>query len=69
MDRDVHRYAGQQPLALPQQNLCYQTTYFATGERSFSHEQARPLAFAYPAFVLVALVASIPYWRWLSLIT
>jgi CRP-like cAMP-binding protein/di/tricarboxylate transporter len=52
----------------PQQNVLYQAAYFATGERSFSHEQARPLAFAYPAFVLLALVASIPYWRWLGLI-
>jgi CRP-like cAMP-binding protein/di/tricarboxylate transporter len=53
----------------PQQNVLYQAAYFATGERSFSHEQARPLAFAYPAFVIIALLASIPYWRWLGLIS
>jgi di/tricarboxylate transporter len=53
----------------PQQNVLYQAAYFATGERSFSHEQARPLAFVYPAFVLIALLASIPYWRWLGLIS
>jgi hypothetical protein len=52
----------------PQQNVLYQAAYFATGERSFSHEQARPLAFAYPAFVLIALLASVPYWRWSGLI-
>ncbi|MDF3043622.1 MAG: crp 3, partial [Thermomicrobiales bacterium] len=52
----------------PQQNVLYQAAYYATGERSFSHEQARPLAFAYPAFVIIALLASIPYWRWLGLI-
>ena len=52
----------------PQQNVLYQAAYFATGERAFSHEQARPLAFAYPAFVLVALLASIPFWRWMGLI-
>jgi CRP-like cAMP-binding protein/di/tricarboxylate transporter len=52
----------------PQQNVLYQAAYFATGERSFSHEQARPLAFAYVAFVFLAIVASIPYWRWLGLI-
>jgi CRP-like cAMP-binding protein/di/tricarboxylate transporter len=52
----------------PQQNVLYQAAYYATGERSFSHEQARPLAFAYAAFVLLALMASIPYWRWLGLI-
>jgi CRP-like cAMP-binding protein/di/tricarboxylate transporter len=52
----------------PQQNVLYQAAYFATGERSFSHEQARPLAFAYAAFVIIALLSSIPYWRWLGLI-
>ncbi|MCD6032246.1 MAG: crp 3 [Thermomicrobiales bacterium] len=52
----------------PQQNVLYQAAYFATGERSFTHEQARPLAFAYAGFVLVALLASVPYWRWMGLI-
>ncbi|HYO31042.1 MAG TPA: SLC13 family permease, partial [Thermomicrobiales bacterium] len=52
----------------PQQNLLYQAAYDATGERSYDHAQARPLAFAYAAFVLVALLASIPYWRVLGLI-
>src|SRR5215213_9128508 len=52
----------------PQQNVLYQAAYFANGERSFSHEPARPLAFPYAAFVVLALLASIPYWRWLGLI-
>ncbi len=52
----------------PQQNVLYQAAYYATGERAFSHQQARPLAFAYAGFVLVAILASIPYWRWLGLI-
>jgi di/tricarboxylate transporter len=52
----------------PQQSVLYQAAYIATGERAFSHEQVRPLAIAYAAFVVVALLASIPYWRWLGLI-
>ena len=52
----------------PQQNVLYQAAYDATGDRSFDHAQARPLAFAYAAFVLVALLASIPYWRLIGLI-
>ena len=40
----------------------------ATGERGFSHAQARPLAIAYAAFVFVAIALSVPYWRWLGLI-
>lgn len=31
----------------PQQSVLYQAAYDATGERSFSHRQARPLAVAY----------------------
>ena len=47
----------------------HRPTYLALdGQRSFSHRQARPLAFAYPGFVLVALLVSIPYRRWLGLI-
>ena len=52
----------------PQQNMLYLTAFYATGERAFSHQQARPLALAYPLFVLVALLASVPYWRWLGLL-
>lgn len=52
----------------PQQNVLYQAAYYASGERAFDHGQARPLAFAYAGCVLVAILASIPYWRWLGLI-
>jgi TRAP-type C4-dicarboxylate transport system permease large subunit len=52
----------------PQQNMLYLTAFWATGERAFSHQQARPLALAYPLFVLLALLASVPYWRWLGLL-
>ena len=52
----------------PQQNLLYQAAYDSTGERAFDHAQARPLAFAYAAFVFIVLLASIPYWRWIGLI-
>lgn len=52
----------------PQQNMLYQTAYLASGERGFTHAQARPLALLYPIFVLLAIVASIPYWRLLGLL-
>lgn len=53
----------------PQQSVYYLVAYYGTGERGFTHEQARPLAFAYAAFVVVAILTSIPYWRWLGLLT
>jgi di/tricarboxylate transporter/CRP-like cAMP-binding protein len=52
----------------PQQNVLYLTAYHGAGEQAFSHAQARPLAFAYTAFVFVALLASVPYWRLIGLI-
>jgi di/tricarboxylate transporter/CRP-like cAMP-binding protein len=52
----------------PQQNMLYQTAYLASGERGFTHAQARPLALLYPVFVLLSIIASIPYWRLLGLL-
>ena len=52
----------------PQQNVLYLTAYYATEERAFTHAQARPLAIAYTAFVFLAILISIPYWRWIGLI-
>jgi CRP-like cAMP-binding protein/di/tricarboxylate transporter len=52
----------------PQQNLAYLTAYYGTGERGFTHAQARPLALAWVAFVFIAILLSIPYWRWIGLI-
>jgi hypothetical protein len=39
-----------------------------SGERGFTHAQARPLALLYPVMVLLSVVASIPYWRLLGLL-
>lgn len=50
------------------QSYYYLTAYYGTGQRGFSHEQARPLALAYAVFTFVAIAASLPYWRWLGLI-
>lgn len=52
----------------PQQSPYYLVACYGSGGRGFSHRQARPLAFAYAVFVIVAVLASIPYWRWLGLI-
>ena len=52
----------------PQQNMLYQTAFLASGERGFTHAQARPLALLYPLFVLLSIVASIPYWRLIRLL-
>jgi hypothetical protein len=52
----------------PQQNMLYQTAFLASGERGFTHAQARPLALLYPVVVLVTIAASVPYWRLIGLL-
>lgn len=53
---------------LPYQSTIYLALYHGTNGQLFTHRQARPLAFAYAGFTLVALAASIPYWSWLGLL-
>ena len=52
---------------LPYMNPYYLTLYYGTEERAFTHEQARPFAWAYVAIVLVAFLLSLPYWHLLGL--
>ncbi|MBI3964396.1 MAG: anion permease [Chloroflexi bacterium] len=52
----------------PYVNPVYLTMYFATDGELYSHDQVRPMAWLTPLFTLIALVASVPYWQFLSLI-
>jgi di/tricarboxylate transporter/CRP-like cAMP-binding protein len=53
---------------LPYQSTTYLALYHGTGGRLFSHRQARPMAIAYALVTLLALCASVPYWRALGLV-
>jgi anion transporter len=53
---------------LPYQSPYYLTLYYGCEERAFSHEQARPFAWAYAAIVVLGFVACLPYWRLLGLL-
>ena len=53
---------------LPYQSTCYLALYFGTKEKAFSHGQVRLLAWGYGVIYLLAVLAAIPYWRWLKLI-
>ena len=53
---------------LPYQNTTYLAMYHGTEGRLFSHAQARPLALAYWALVLIGLGASLPLWRLMGLL-
>jgi CRP-like cAMP-binding protein/di/tricarboxylate transporter len=52
----------------PQQSFYYLTAYYAAGQKSFSHAQARPVAIVYFLATFLAIAASIPFWRWLGLL-
>lgn len=53
---------------LPYQSTCYLALYFGTKEKAFSHGQVRLLAWGYGVISLLAVLAAIPYWRWMGLI-
>ena len=53
---------------LPYQSTTYLALYHGTGGGVFSHRQARPAALAYGLFTIVALVASVFFWRLMGLL-
>ena len=52
----------------PYQSTVYLALYHGTGERLFTHQQARPMAYAYAGFTLLGVIISIPFWRALGLV-
>jgi len=48
---------------LPYQSTVYLALYHGTGGKLFTHAQARPMSLVYAAATLVALCASVPFWR------
>jgi di/tricarboxylate transporter len=52
----------------PLQSPDYLTLYYSTEERAFSHAQVRPFAWAYATIVLLAFLATVPYWWALGLV-
>jgi hypothetical protein len=53
---------------LPYQSTTYLALYHGTNGRLFRHDQARPTAFAYGIFTVVALCASVPVWHLMGLL-
>ena len=48
---------------LPYQSTIYLALYHGTGGKLFTHAQARPMSVVYAVATLVALCASVPFWR------
>jgi DASS family divalent anion:Na+ symporter len=54
---------------LPYQSTTYLALYHGTGGEVFTHQQARPTAIGYALFSVVALVASVFFWRLMGLVS
>jgi hypothetical protein len=52
----------------PCQNTSYLALFHGTGGQLFDHTQARPLAVWYAVLALLALCASVPFWRAMGLL-
>ncbi|RUS49065.1 SLC13 family permease [Cohnella sp. AR92] len=50
------------------QSPTYLLAYYSAEGKSFSHRQGQIVAIGYAAAVIVAVLASVPYWEWIGLI-
>lgn len=53
---------------LPQQNSMYLTVHSGTEERCFTHRQVRPLALVQALVGLLAVLATVPFWKAMGLL-
>ncbi|QMV40870.1 SLC13 family permease [Cohnella cholangitidis] len=56
------------PFFFAYQSPTYLTAYYSAEGKSFHHRQGQWVALGYAAAVIVAVMASVPYWQWLGLI-
>lgn len=57
------------PFFFTYQSPTYLTAYYSSEEKAFSHRQGQLVALFYAAAVVLVAVLSVPYWRWLGLIS
>jgi hypothetical protein len=52
----------------PYQSTSYLALYAGTAGKLFTHRQIIPMAIAYAAWTMVAIIVSLPLWRFMALI-
>jgi hypothetical protein len=52
---------------LPYQSTSYLALYAGTGGKLFTHQDVVPMALAYAAWTMVAIIVSLPLWRLMGL--
>ena len=53
---------------MPYQSTIYLALYHGTEEKLFTHAQAHPVAISFGVMTLLAVIGSIPYWKFLGLL-
>ncbi|GED70843.1 hypothetical protein BRE01_45450 [Brevibacillus reuszeri] len=56
------------PFFFTYQSPTYLTAYYSSEGKSFSHRQGQQMALAYALAIVLAIAASVPYWKWIGLI-
>jgi di/tricarboxylate transporter len=56
------------PFFFAYQSPTYLTAYYSAEGKSFNHRQGQWVALAYVVSAMIAVMASVPYWKWLGLI-
>ncbi|MFC5528544.1 SLC13 family permease [Cohnella yongneupensis] len=56
------------PFFFAYQSPTYLTAYYSAEGKSFSHRQGQWMALGYAVAAMAAVMASVPYWKWIGLI-
>ncbi|WP_274364744.1 SLC13 family permease [Paenibacillus thermotolerans] len=60
---------GTDPFFFTYQSPTYLTAYYSSEGKSFTHRQGQKMAVLYAAAVIAAVLLSVPYWKWIGLIS
>lgn len=56
------------PFFFPYQSSTYLSAYYSSEGKAFTHRQAKSLSIAFAIIGILAILLSIPFWRWLGLL-
>ncbi|MDR7316786.1 SLC13 family permease [Brevibacillus nitrificans] len=57
------------PFFFTYQSPTYLTAYYSSEGKAFTHRQGQHIALVYAVAVILAVILSVPYWKWIGLIS
>ncbi|MED4584258.1 SLC13 family permease [Brevibacillus choshinensis] len=57
------------PFFFTYQSPTYLTAYYSSDGKAFTHRQGQKIALAYALAIVLAITISVPYWKWIGLIS